>query len=148
MTWPSQRREMAGKAVALRGVSIALDREMAVRGDKRLTNRLAIAKLRFPDACIENIDFAAHRGLDRRQLLSLAQGEWLKAHEHLILTGQTGTVERYNRTVRHEWLDQHIIESIEEAQEFATQWLWTYNNERPNMGIGGITPAQKLKMAA
>jgi transposase InsO family protein len=34
------------------------------------------------------------------------------------------------------------------AQEFATQWLWTYNNERPNMGIGGITPAQKLAMAA
>lgn len=33
-------------------------------------------------------------------------------------------------------------------REFATQWLWTYNNERPNMGIGGITPAQKLKMAA
>jgi transposase InsO family protein len=48
----------------------------------------------------------------------------------------------------HEWLDQHIIENIEEAQDFATQWLWTYNNDRPNMGIGGITPAQKLKMAA
>ena len=45
-------------------------------------------------------------------------------------------------------ISQMIIESIEEAQEFATQWLWTYNNERPNMGIGGITPAQKLKMAA
>lgn len=57
---------------------------------------------------------------------------------------QNAYVERYNRTVRHEWLDQYIIESIEEAQEFATQWLWTYNNERPNMGIGGITPAQKL----
>ena len=61
---------------------------------------------------------------------------------------QNAYVERYNRTVRHEWLDQYIIESIEEAQEFATQWLWTYNNERPNMGIGGMTPAQKLKMAA
>ncbi|WP_244426478.1 integrase core domain-containing protein, partial [Rhizobium sp. PDO1-076] len=61
---------------------------------------------------------------------------------------QNAYVERYNRTVRHEWLDQYIIENIEEAQEFATQWLWTYNNERPNMGIGGITPAQKLKMAA
>jgi hypothetical protein len=24
--------------------------------------------------------------------------------------------------------DQHIIENIEEAQDFATQWLWTYNN--------------------
>ena len=50
--------------------------------------------------------------------------------------------------MRHEWLDQYIIESIEEAQDHATQWLWTYNNDRPNMGIGGITPAQKLKMAA
>jgi putative transposase len=40
------------------------------------------------------------------------------------------------------------IESIEEAQDFATQWLRTYNNDRPNMGIGGVTPAMKLKMAA
>lgn len=61
---------------------------------------------------------------------------------------QNAYVERYNRTVRHEWLDQNIIESIEEAQNYATEWLWTYNNERPNMGIGGITPAQKLKLAA
>ena len=61
---------------------------------------------------------------------------------------QNAYIERYNRTVRHEWLDQYIIESIEEAQDFATQWLWTYNNDRPNMGIGGITPAMKLKMAA
>jgi DNA replication protein DnaC len=72
-------------------LGLMLDREMAVRADKRLSNRLATARLRFPDACIENIDFAAHRGLDRRQVLSLAQGAWLKAHEHLILTGQTGT---------------------------------------------------------
>ena len=57
-------------------------------------------------------------------------------------------IERYNRTVRHEWLDQYIIGSIKEAQEFATKWLWTYNNERPNMGIGGITSVQKLKTAA
>jgi putative transposase len=34
------------------------------------------------------------------------------------------------------------------AIDQATQWLWTYNNDRPNMGIGGITPAMKLKMAA
>ncbi|MCY1740918.1 IS21-like element helper ATPase IstB [Ensifer sp. SL37] len=71
-------------------LGLMLDREIAVRADKRLTNRLVTAKLRFPDACIEN-DFAATRGLDRRQILSLAQGAWLKAHEHLILTGQTGT---------------------------------------------------------
>jgi putative transposase len=57
-------------------------------------------------------------------------------------------IERYNRTLRGEWLSQYIFETIEEAQEQATEWLWTYNNERPNMAIGGITPAMKLKMAA
>ena len=61
---------------------------------------------------------------------------------------QNAYVERYNRTVRHEWLDQNIIDSIKEAQDYATQWLWTYNNDRPNMGTGGITLVQKLKLAA
>ena len=72
-------------------LGLMLDRELATRADKRLTNRLAAAKLRFVDACIEDIDFAARRGLDRRNTLQLAQGAWLKAHENLIVTGQTGT---------------------------------------------------------
>ena len=50
----------------------------------RLTNRLAAAKLRFVDACIEDVDFASRRGLDRRNTLQLAQGAWLKAHENFI----------------------------------------------------------------
>lgn len=29
-------------------------------------------------------------------------------------------------------------------EEHATRWLWTYNNQRPNKGIGGITPAMIL----
>ncbi|PCJ06893.1 MAG: hypothetical protein COB16_12540 [Rhodobacteraceae bacterium] len=45
-------------------------------------------------------------------------------------------------------MDQNIFETIEKAQEQASQWLWTYNNERPNMAISGITPAMTLKMAA
>ncbi len=31
---------------------------------------------------------------------------------------------------------------------YAFVQLWTYNNERPNMGIGGVKTAMKLKMAA
>ncbi|NNA42415.1 transposase, partial [Pseudomonas lundensis] len=27
-------------------------------------------------------------------------------------------------------------------------WIWTYNHERPNMALGGITPKQKLALAA
>lgn len=58
---------------------------------------------------------------------------------------QNAYVERYNRTVRHEWLEMNMFETIADAQDAATKWLWTYNNERPNMAIGGITPAMKLK---
>ncbi len=68
-----------------------LDREAGTRADKRLANRLRAARLRFADACIEDIDFAAEPGLDRRTILELADGAWLKAHENLIITGQTGT---------------------------------------------------------
>jgi putative transposase len=61
---------------------------------------------------------------------------------------QNAYIERYNRTVHHEWLGQNIFEAIEEAQEQATRWLWACNNDRPNMAIGGITPAMRLKQAA
>jgi putative transposase len=59
---------------------------------------------------------------------------------------QNAYVERYNRTVRYDWLNQYLFETIDDVQQAATQWLWTYNNERPNMAIGGITPKQKLAM--
>lgn len=61
--------------------------------------------------------------------------------------------ERFNRIARHEWPDLHFLESIEQAQLLATQWLWTYNdlrapcNERPHTAIGGIPPRQLLNAA-
>lgn len=60
---------------------------------------------------------------------------------------QNAYVERFNRTVRHEWLDLHRFDSIAQAQQLATDWLWQYNNERPNTAIGGIPPRQLLKAA-
>lgn len=61
---------------------------------------------------------------------------------------QNAYVERYNRTVRYGWLNQCAFETIEQVQETATRWLWTYNHERPNMALGGITPMQRLARAA
>ena len=61
---------------------------------------------------------------------------------------QNAYVERYNRTVRYDWLAHHLFETLDEVQDFATRWLWTYNHDRPNMALGGITPKQKLALAA
>ena len=61
---------------------------------------------------------------------------------------QNANVERFNRTVRYEWLAKYVFESLGQAQDYATRWIWNYNHERPNMALGGITPKQRLAMAA
>ena len=43
---------------------------------------------------------------------------------------------------------QYLFDSIEQVQQSATEWLWSYNHERPNMALGGITPMQRLAAAA
>lgn len=60
---------------------------------------------------------------------------------------QNAYVERFNRTVRHEWLDMQSFNNIGHAQLLATQWLWIYNNERPHTAIGGIPPRKLLEAA-
>jgi putative transposase len=60
---------------------------------------------------------------------------------------QNAYVERFNHTVRYDWLTRYLFESTSEVQEHATRWGLTYNNERPNMALGGITPKHRLTIA-
>lgn len=60
---------------------------------------------------------------------------------------QNAYIERYNRTVRDDWLDQYLWETIDQVQDYATQWMWLYNHERPNMALGGMTPKQWSAMS-
>ena len=61
---------------------------------------------------------------------------------------QNAYIERFNRTVRYDWLAQELFDTIDDVQDQATRWMWHYNHERPNMALGGITPNQRLAMAA
>lgn len=61
---------------------------------------------------------------------------------------QNAYVERFNRTVRYEWLSQYHWENLEHVQQYATDWMWTYNHDRPHMALGRLTPKQRLAMAA
>ena len=78
---------------------------------------------------------------------------WANEHQITFLYIQPGKptqnayVERFNRTVLHEWLDLHSFSSVRQAQVLATEWLWIYNNIRPNSAVGGMPPAA-LPMAA
>ena len=77
--------------------------------------------------------------------LGPTKGGWLE----LIQPGnsqQNAYVERYNQTVRFDWLAPSVYLTTLQAQAEATRILWTYNNERPNTALDGITPVKKLAM--
>lgn len=88
------------------------------------------------------------------EYVSKLLSEWAEKHKIQLLFIQPGNpqqnayIERYNRTVRYDWLSHHLFSTIEQVQDFATRWLWSYNHERPNTAIGGIPPVQKLALAA
>ena len=58
---------------------------------------------------------------------------------------QNAYIERFPRTVRQELFELNFFDNIKHAQDLATKWMWSYNNERPKSAIGGITPQMKLE---
>ena len=57
-------------------LAVLFDREVLERDNKRLKARLRFAGLRQV-AAPEDVDYRAHRGLDRALFQRLAQGEWI-----------------------------------------------------------------------
>lgn len=87
------------------------------------------------------------------EYVSILLADWAKENSIELKFIQPGNpqqnayIERYNRTVRYDLLNQHLFDSIAQVQELATEWLWIYNNERPNMAIGGIPPKHLKALA-
>ena len=71
-------------------LGVLVDAELTDRDNRRRERYLRSAKLRT-DAVIEDIDFAAARGLERAQILGLAEGTWVAKHHQVSVVGATGT---------------------------------------------------------
>lgn len=70
-------------------LGLLIDRESTERDSRRVTTRLRQARLR-QDACVENIDYSQHRGLDKSIIKTLATGQWIKNHLNVLITGPCG----------------------------------------------------------
>jgi len=70
-------------------LGILVDKELTERQRKRLERNLKAARLRT-SATIEAIDFHSRRGLERAQILSLAEAHWVGAHHSVVVVGATG----------------------------------------------------------
>lgn len=71
-------------------LGLLLDRELAWRDNKRLERLRKHAKLKYAGACLEDLDRRPGRGLEERQLATLASGDWIRQQHNLLLTGPTG----------------------------------------------------------
>jgi len=72
-------------------LGLLVDQEWTLRQNRRLTRLLQEAKLRYPTACLEDVDYHHPRGLDRSLLRTLGTGEWIRAHDVVLMSGPTGT---------------------------------------------------------
>lgn len=68
---------------------LIVDRETSHRDNQRLGRLLKSARLKH-NACVEDIDYRAGRGLDKAVMASLIDCEWIRQTQNLILTGLTG----------------------------------------------------------
>lgn len=74
--------------------SLVVERQWSVREEARLARRLKNAQLKV-NASIEEIDFAASRGLDRAVVADLGELSFLRAAGNVIVTGATGSGKTY-----------------------------------------------------
>jgi DNA replication protein DnaC len=68
---------------------LLVDRQWDWKENARMKRYLRAAKLKL-DACVEDIDFAAPRGIDRAVLMGLASCDWIRQHRNVLVTGPTG----------------------------------------------------------
>jgi DNA replication protein DnaC len=72
-----------------------VDAEALARDNTRLARCLREAKLRISGACLEGVDFAKDRQLDKATVRQLATCRWVSEHQTVIITGATGTGKSY-----------------------------------------------------
>jgi len=90
--WTAQRHDPRSAELDFDArFGMLVDAEVVARDNKRLTRALREAKLRIPNACLEDVDFSPARELDRALVRQLGTGHWIGSHANVIITGMTGT---------------------------------------------------------
>jgi DNA replication protein DnaC len=75
-------------------LSMLVDRELTERANRRLDRMLKAAHLRL-SASVEGIDYSRPRGLERAQILSLAESHWVASHHSILIVAATGLGKTY-----------------------------------------------------
>ena len=69
--------------------AMIVDAQWDWKENNRMKRYLRDAKLKLP-ACVEDIDYKTHRGIDQSVMMRLIAGDWIKSFQNIIITGPTG----------------------------------------------------------
>jgi len=75
--------------------ALLVDAEDLYRENRRLQRYLREAKLKISGACIEDINYATGRHLDRARIRELASCRWIAERQNVTITGATGVGKTY-----------------------------------------------------
>ena len=89
--WKAQEQDPAMRELSFpERFGMLVDRQWSWRENQALARRLKAAKLRG-NACVEEIDYRASRGLDKSVIRALTQeSAWVAQHENIFVLGPTG----------------------------------------------------------
>lgn len=89
--WQSQQRDATISSLSFdERFAMLVDAEYLARDNRRLVRLLKDAELRIPNACLEDVDTTATRGIDRSMMRQLATCAWVGDHLNVLVTGPTG----------------------------------------------------------
>jgi len=94
--WEEQHRDPEIGSLSFdERLGLLVDAESLARENSRLARLLSEAKLRYATACLEDLDYAARRELDRAVVRQLMTCRWVQEHQAIVITGATGTGKSY-----------------------------------------------------
>jgi DNA replication protein DnaC len=94
--WSTQQADPSSAQLAFdERFAMLVDAEWMERHNKRLTRALREAQLRIRDACIEDLQASAPRGLEKPLVRQLATCQWIQSHHNLVITGPCGVGKTY-----------------------------------------------------
>lgn len=74
---------------------LLVEAEHMARTNRKLSNLLRKAQLRWSAACVEDIECSPARGIDKATVRQLGTCGWVAEHHNIIITGATGVGKSY-----------------------------------------------------
>ncbi|EAR11066.1 transposase subunit [Reinekea sp. MED297] len=88
-------------------LSMLIDAETHERDERKRKRLLSQAKFKMTQACLEDVNYTARRGLEKAKIKSLSTCQWILNAQHMFITGPTGVGKSWlacafgNQAIRH-----------------------------------------------